>query len=100
MSFARWGVDGSDVYVFSDVAGGVSCCGCALDTGVNENDFTDFFGMVHKKGEPKMFGDTAHFYDLESLLDHYRAHQQVGNSVPGYLFDPSLYRDEDFDRRT
>ncbi len=31
MSYARFG-PGSDVYVYEDVAGGFTCCGCLLTT--------------------------------------------------------------------
>ncbi len=33
MSYVRWGENDSDVYVFEDVNGGVTCCGC--DDGQN-----------------------------------------------------------------
>lgn len=28
MSYARWGVDGSDVYVYASTGGGYVCCDC------------------------------------------------------------------------
>lgn len=30
MSYSRWGVDGSQVYIYDDVSGGTTCCGCLL----------------------------------------------------------------------
>lgn len=81
MSFARWGE--GDLYVYADVSGGVTCCGCWLHTSTEDHD-----GIY--------FGESQHFYDLDSLLQHYRDHQVAGHSVPRSLFDPEQYRPEDF----
>lgn len=56
MSYARFGWDGSDVYVYLDVAGHLACCGCALGS------------PVHRS--------TA------DMLAHLDAHRSAGHRVP------------------
>jgi hypothetical protein len=96
MSYARWG-DGSSVYVFADASGGVACCGCSLDESVYESDGVDFLGIEHKKGERMAFGATVHFFDVDSLIEHFQKHRDAGDFVPKYLFDPETYDKEDFE---
>lgn len=97
MSFARFGA-GSDLYVFASVSGGVECCGCLLPVGVYEQDEvyeSRFIGRVeHKRGDPRF--ESRQFFDLESLLQHYRDHQAVGHAVPKSLFDTEQYEPDDF----
>ena len=58
MSLARFGWDGSDVYVFYDVGGFINCCGCLLR-------------------------DTSFHADTEQeMLSHLREHQKAGHHVP------------------
>lgn len=33
MSYARFGWEGSDVYVYPHVSGGIECCACPMDEG-------------------------------------------------------------------
>ncbi|MER5252917.1 hypothetical protein [Streptomyces sp. NPDC002855] len=71
MSYARFGQDGSDVYVFMDVGGYLNCCGCS-------------------RVKP---GDHAHFSSTLGMVDHLRAHIFVGDYVPDYVV-PELLADD------
>ena len=60
MSYARWTGD-SDVYVYEDSGGGVTCCGCCLD------------------------GSFGHYNgDKEGILNHLKEHIAKGHKVPDY----------------
>lgn len=63
MSYVRWSEE-SDVYVFPDVSGGITCCGCPLQSGGGLNVLTQDDMMVH-------------------LIDHLVA----GHKVPLYVFE-------------
>lgn len=56
MSYARFGWEGSDVYVFLDVSGHFNCCGCSLDDGWHDS--------------------------TDAIVAHLRAHQAAGHHVP------------------
>lgn len=56
MSYARLGWDGSDVYVYLDIYGFVSCCGCA-------------------------FGGSKHFDSTDAILAHLAEHKAAGHHV-------------------
>lgn len=49
MSYARFGCDGSQVYIYDDCSGGTTCCGCALveGTGVRVNTRTHLGMVLH-----------------------------------------------------
>ena len=64
MAYARWGCDGSDVYVFMDVSGGFTCCGCDLVSEPRSNFAT--------KGE---------------MVEHLLAHRAAGHTVPEYAIE-------------
>ena len=70
MSYARFGRD-SDVYVYPDVGGYISCCGCSLSR------------------------DWAH-YSVESVVNHMREHVDAGHTVPDDLLDPDTFSDARF----
>ena len=63
MSWARWSGD-SDVYVYEDVAGGVTCCGCALSA--------DGWTSVNMQ-------------TVAEIDAHIRSHRDAGHNVPSYL---------------
>jgi len=73
MSYSRWS-EGSDVYVYADIRGGVCCCGC---------------------GEKL---ESRFFYTFESLKEHLLVHRGQGWSVPEYLLDVDTYDAADFER--
>jgi len=63
MSYCRMGPD-SDVYLYADINGGWSCCGCAF-----------------------VESSTARFYSLEHVFDHMVEHRQAAQKVPERVFD-------------
>ena len=63
MSYARFGVDGSAVYVYYDVGGFYNCCGCCLD------------------------GHSFHAKTKKEIVEHLRTHRLHGHCVPQYVFD-------------
>lgn len=60
MSYARWGCDGSELYVYLDVTRGYTCMRCPLLT--NAHDYC-----------------TPH---ATSMVHHLEAHQLAGHAVP------------------
>lgn len=61
MSYCRFGWDGSDVYVYGSVHGGIECCGCHLDEGGSQN-----------------------FETPEKMIEHLIVHRKAGDYVPEY----------------
>ena len=59
MSYCRFAWNGSDVYVFDHVDGGIECCGCR-------------------------FGDTTRFGTPEEAITHLGLHRRAGHFVPEY----------------
>lgn len=74
MAYARWGCDGSDVYVFMDVTGGFTCCCCEL-VGENRSNFAT-------KGE---------------MVEHLLKHREAGHVVPEYAIESIRNETEDAD---
>ena len=68
MSYSRFG-HGSDVYVYMDVNGSLSCCGCSLDDGW-------------------FYASTA------GMVDHLALHRDAGHDVPAGIED-ELWADND-----
>ena len=64
MSYARFGCDGSDVYVYAGSVG-IECCGCALSA-----DETDPAPMSH-----------------DQAIAHLRLHVAAGQRVPEFVFE-------------
>lgn len=73
MSYARFGWDGSDVYVYLSVYGYLDCCGCALD----------------KQG-------TA-CYSTDEMIAHLEEHKAAGHHVPQETIDDLLADKEEND---
>jgi hypothetical protein len=67
MAYARFGENGSDVYVFLNVAGYYECCACGL-------------------GGPERHRTTT------SIIRHLRAHEAAGDCVPVDVI-PCLHRE-------
>lgn len=63
MSYARFG-NGSDVYVYLDVAGHLSCCACSLS-------------------------DDWQHYSTDAMVSHLAEHEAVGHAVPDFTI-PAL----------
>jgi hypothetical protein len=75
MSYARFGWDGSSVYVFLSSFGYLECCGCSLT--------------------PNRFGE---FLSTAEMVRHLQEHQERGHTVPPETFD-RLREDADWNDR-
>lgn len=67
MSYARFGWDGSDVYVFMHVFGHLECCACVL----SENP--DYFSFKANS--------------TQEMIDHLKEHQDAKHVVPRDVYD-------------
>jgi hemerythrin-like domain-containing protein len=76
MSYARFGWEGSDVYIFEHVGGFIECCGCSMAS-VDEDDPNAFFG-------------SARLNTAREALDHLEEHVKVGDNVPMKTFQRIL----------
>lgn len=83
MSYARFGWDGSDVYVFYGVGDVFECCGCLLQKGEWVDDPGGPFG-----GYLKAVGEIVQdrFPDPDGIIGHLREHQAKGHTVPADTF--------------
>lgn len=92
MSYARWGWDGSDVYVFATLVKGkevVECCACNLEEPTKiDPPFTDMFGIKHEYEYNSFYAA----YPGE-MISHLNLHVAKGDTVPQYTFD--RLREED-----
>jgi len=70
VSYARFGSNGSDVYVYLDVSGYFSCCACGIGS-----------------------EDGGYFLTTDSLIAHLREHEELGDTVP-----PDTYTDLERER--
>jgi hypothetical protein len=66
VSFVRFGEGGSDVYVYHDVRGYVTCCFCPANPDPEGQD--DF-----------------HTTELEEMLGHLEEHRRAGQHVPAWV---------------
>ena len=66
MSYARFGWDGSDVYIYLDVGGYIACCGCP---------------------EAGSWSASYKAYSTEDMILHLWKHQNSGDHVPEDVFD-------------
>ena len=66
MSYARFGWDNSDVYVFMSVGGWLECCACIL---------------AHEDWESFQAGNT------KTMIDHLKKHEGSGHHVPRHIYD-------------
>lgn len=79
MSYARFGAEGSDVYLYGDATlGGVTCCMCALQAREWVDDEESFFG-----GYLRDVGQTIKINGLstDEMLAHLSAHRAAGHHV-------------------
>ena len=84
MSYARFGSDGSDVYVFvSNI--GIECCGCSLiPRHWVEVPERAIFGGYLEQDNPD---DTEIYASNEAMVAHMERHRAAGHTVPEYVFD-------------
>jgi|SaaInl3SG_22_DNA_1037383.scaffolds.fasta_scaffold00923_30 hypothetical protein len=66
MSYARFGWDGSDVYIFLHVGGFIQCCGCQFP-----NDGHGSFNA----------------YTTQEMVDHLKKHEADEDFVPQKVYD-------------
>jgi hypothetical protein len=80
MSYARFGQDGSDVYVFltsRNSSEALECCACNLiEPEKLEHPFTDMFGFTHEYEGTFFFANTA-----REMIDHLIEHRAAGHTV-------------------
>lgn len=79
MSYARFGWDGSDVYVFTSSTG-LECCGCLLQ----EREWVDDPTHSILKGYLKAVGEIVPhvFTSNQGMIDHLMLHRERGQTVP------------------
>lgn len=92
MSYARFGWDGSDVYVFMHTGGFLDCCGCCLQ----EREWVDepgswFGGYLRDVGEIIQ----TQFYSTQGMIDHLKEHIKAGHCVPDDVIPRLLEDDEE-----
>jgi hypothetical protein len=79
VSFVRFGTDGSQVYIYDDIAVGPTCCFCALAK------------RSHDEGGNLHWVDFA-TRDLDAMLAHIAEHRAAGHTVPDWV--DQVLRDE------
>jgi hypothetical protein len=85
VSYARFGWEGSDVYVFSHVSGGIQCCGCRLNESAMGPDdvfppsWTTPTGTPFDREHPGA-GQPRAAYD--EMIAHLGEHLRAGHTVP------------------
>jgi hypothetical protein len=66
VSYARWGAEGSEVYVFAHSGGHFCCMGCRLLPADSEGYYDDDFTRATRT----------------EMIAHLEAHRAVGHAVP------------------
>lgn len=87
MSYARFGWDGSDVYVFT-TSNGIECCGCLLQERhwVENPKIRPFGGYFENVGVEV---ETI-FRSNDGMVGHLLRHRRAGHTVPQYAIDRLL----------
>ncbi len=81
MSYARFGADGSDVYVFTS-SRALECCGCVLQKREWVDDPTRSRGYMKHVGE--IIEDE--FDSNAGMIEHLERHVAAGHEVPDHTF--------------
>lgn len=79
MSYARWGWNGSDVYVYAtdhDSQAVIACCGCRYTEKVLETPFRDRLGIVHQTERNSFYADKRN-----RMIEHLWQHKKDGDTV-------------------
>ena len=63
MSYARLGADGSNVYVFLDAGGYLTCCGC------------------------RMSDQSVYLTNTDEMIAHLDRHRTIGHTVPDCTYE-------------
>jgi hypothetical protein len=79
VSYARFGWDGSDVYVYYDVGGYYNCCFCILQ----EREWVDDPGYTFTGGYFRNVGEDieTHFDTSAETIAHLLIHREQGHTV-------------------
>lgn len=84
MSYARFGADGSDVYVFTSDRG-IECCGCLLiERRWVEEPGRPIFGGYLEQVNPD---DTELYRSNAAMIEHMDRHRAAGHVVPEYVYE-------------
>lgn len=83
MSYARFGWDGSDVYVFlSSPSSKLECCACSIMPKVHHNPpIINFSGISMSETVQSFYAETP-----QDMLDHLEQHVTAGDTVPEETF--------------
>jgi hypothetical protein len=97
VSFVRFGVDGSDVYIYDDVRGYKICCGCILAKSLPDRTDAELAELRVAPGiDPELWRARWEpdftTNDLDAMLAHVAEHRAAGHVVPEWV-DQAL-RDE------
>lgn len=81
MSYARFGWDGSDVYVFLN-SDKLECCACHITETIKyDPPIINFFGQQVDEATQSYFAATP-----ADMIAHLRQHVNAGDTVPEYVF--------------
>ena len=99
MSYARWGWDGSDVYLFTTSKGtnqyAIECCGCLLDRGIElEHPYTDKLGITHTHEYTAYQANTS-----GEMIAHLKKHLAMRHCVPEDVI-PNILQDYPDENKT
>ncbi len=90
MSFVRFGVDSSQVYIYDDVRGYKICCGCSLSKRLP--DLTDAElaevwvpAIYSRESFRQRWEPNFTTTDLDALLAHVAQHREAGHTIPDWL---------------
>ena len=83
MSYARFGSDGSDVYVYAS-SRGIECCGCCLIPRHWVDDPASPIGGYLRKDDPTQ---TETYSSNAAAIAHMEAHRAAGHVVPEQVFE-------------
>lgn len=98
MSYARFGWDNSDVYIFTTLISknpahyAIECCGCLLDKGEKlEEPYTDMLGLTHEYSYKGFKAETS-----GEMIAHLIKHKAIKHHVPDFTIQDILkdYPDE------
>jgi hypothetical protein len=75
MSYARFGWEGSDVYIYMSTGGWIECCSCSLQP----------TRQGKLLGEDFEINESFKAYDTQEMIHHIAQHRKAGNRVPHYV---------------
>lgn len=83
MSYARFGWDNSDVYVFlSSPSGKLECCACSIMPPVKHDPpVKNFFGTLISESSVSFYAETP-----QEMIKHLEEHITEGDTVPDETF--------------